>query len=162
MARKPSPRTIRRELPRRVAAHYLLFCTLDVQKQKEFCNTTTSEVTRLGRLIGDLLSVSSMEVGSLTLERLETDVERLLREAVEKVRPQMDHGGIAFETAFPEKLPKVFHKFFRSPDLRVRDQPGTGLGLSLAREVIRLHGGTLTAESELDKGSKFTVTLPIA
>jgi PAS domain S-box-containing protein len=58
---------------------------LEVDKQKEFCNTIHAEATRLARLIDDLLSISSMEVGALALARQETDVERMLHEAVEKV-----------------------------------------------------------------------------
>jgi signal transduction histidine kinase len=62
----------------------------------------------------------------------------------------------------PEELPRVFEKFFRSEDPRVQEQQGTGLGLALAQEVIRLHGGRITAESELNKGSTFHIVLPIA
>ena len=60
-----------------------------------------------------------------------------------------------------EELPKIFDKFFRSSDPRVQQESGTGLGLSLAREVIRLHRGELTVESEVNKGSTFTLTLPL-
>ncbi|MCA9230673.1 MAG: sensor histidine kinase, partial [Planctomycetales bacterium] len=56
---------------------------------------------------------------------------------------------------------KVFDKFFRSSDPRVQAETGTGLGLSLAREVIRMHGGDLTVESQLNKGSTFLVAIPM-
>jgi signal transduction histidine kinase len=59
-----------------------------------------------------------------------------------------------------EEVPKVFDKFFRSDDPRVQEQTGTGLGLALAQEVVRLHGGRIVVESELNKGSTFTVFLP--
>jgi signal transduction histidine kinase len=62
----------------------------------------------------------------------------------------------------PEELPKVFEKFFRSQDPRVQEQTGTGLGLALAHEVVRLHGGRIEIESEINKGSTFTVLLPLA
>jgi two-component system phosphate regulon sensor histidine kinase PhoR len=80
---------------------------LDVEKQKDFCNTINSEATRLGRLIDDLLSISSMEVGSLSVSREDTDTERLLREVVEKVKPQMSQKGLVFTTDFPEKWPTL-------------------------------------------------------
>ena len=51
--------------------------------------------------------------------------------------------------------------FFRSDDPRVQEQTGTGLGLALSQEVVRLHGGRITVESELNKGSKFSMHLPI-
>ena len=60
-----------------------------------------------------------------------------------------------------DELPKVFEKFFRSADERVRENPGSGLGLAFTHEVARLHGGTVVVHSELNKGSKFTMTLPI-
>lgn len=55
-------------------------------------------------------------------------------------------------------LPHVFERFYRCD--RSRSQPGTGLGLSLARAIARAHGGDITVRSALDQGSTFTVTLP--
>ncbi len=55
----------------------------------------------------------------------------------------------------------IFNKFYRAKDPRVSKIVGTGLGLTLAREVVRLHGGEITVDSQLDKGSRFTLTLPI-
>jgi signal transduction histidine kinase len=60
-----------------------------------------------------------------------------------------------------DELDKVFEKFYRSTDPRVQEQTGTGLGLALSQEVVRLHGGRITVESELNKGSTFTMTLPL-
>jgi two-component system phosphate regulon sensor histidine kinase PhoR len=191
---------------------------LDVEKQKEFCNTINAEATRLARFIDDLLSISSMEVGALALARQETDLGRLFHEVAEKVRPQMVGKRIALRSSVPEKLPKlmldkdkvtamlvnllgnaakytpeggqvqfkvhcrddalqievedsgygisaaelpkIFDKFFRSSDPRVQGQTGSGLGLSLAQEVVRLHGGKIQVHSELNKGTRFTVMLP--
>ena len=61
-----------------------------------------------------------------------------------------------------EELPRVMEKFYRSSDPRVHGETGSGLGLSLTNEIIRLHGGKLSISSELNKGSKFTFTLPVA
>ena len=55
-------------------------------------------------------------------------------------------------------LPHVFERFYRCD--RSRSQPGTGLGLSLARAIARAHGGDITVTSALDRGSTFTITLP--
>jgi len=56
---------------------------------------------------------------------------------------------------------KIFNKFYRAKDKRVASITGSGLGLAIAREVVRLHGGDISVESELNKGSTFTLTLPI-
>jgi PAS domain S-box-containing protein len=56
---------------------------------------------------------------------------------------------------------KIFDRFFRSGDPRVGKIVGTGLGLTLAREVMRLHGGDVTVQSEINRGSTFTATMPV-
>jgi PAS domain S-box-containing protein len=62
----------------------------------------------------------------------------------------------------PEDQPQVFEKFFRAASEQVQTIAGTGLGLTLAREVARLHGGDITLTSELGQGSTFTVELPLS
>jgi len=60
----------------------------------------------------------------------------------------------------PEEQQKVFERFYRARDPRVAKITGTGLGLTLAREVARLHNGDITVESEIDHGSTFTFAVP--
>jgi heavy metal sensor kinase len=60
----------------------------------------------------------------------------------------------------PDDLPHVFEPFYRSADVRRLGRPGVGLGLAVARRVAAVFGGTLTAESELGRGSRFTLRLP--
>jgi signal transduction histidine kinase len=62
----------------------------------------------------------------------------------------------------PEEIDKVFEKFYRSKNPLAAGVTGSGLGLPIAREVARLHGGDVMVESELGKGSTFTLTLPLA
>lgn len=190
----------------------------DPEQQKGFLNTINSEATRLARFVEELLNISQLEAGSLALSRQEVDLERLLNEVADKVRPQMLQKHISFDTQLPvklpklnvdkdkftsalvnllgnaakytpdnghitfktvigqkdvqisvedtgigisrEEMPKLFTKFFRSSDERVRDIPGSGLGLSFTQEVARLHGGKLLVHSELNKGSQFTMIVP--
>jgi signal transduction histidine kinase len=61
-----------------------------------------------------------------------------------------------------EDQKRIFDKFYRAKDPRVGKIVGTGLGLTLAREVVRLHGGEITVDSQIDKGSTFTLSLPIS
>jgi two-component system phosphate regulon sensor histidine kinase PhoR len=192
---------------------------IDIEQQKQFLNTINAEASRLARFVDDLLSVSSMELGSLSVNKQVTDLGRMLNEVLTKIRPQVDEKQLDLQVVLPEKMPepeldkdkiaavlvnllgnavkytpeggrvtfrvnlkdqhieisvedtgvgiahdevgKVFEKFFRSNDPRVQAQTGTGLGLTLAQEVVRLHGGRITVESEINKGSTFTVELPI-
>ena len=62
----------------------------------------------------------------------------------------------------PEEVARVFERFHRVKEARGRTHEGTGIGLSLAQELARLHGGTIRCESELNQGSRFIVTLPLA
>ena len=60
----------------------------------------------------------------------------------------------------PADLPRVFDRFHRVAGATVRSQEGTGIGLALVRELVALHGGEVTVESELGKGSTFRVIVP--
>ncbi|MFA5308513.1 MAG: ATP-binding protein [Dehalococcoidales bacterium] len=59
-------------------------------------------------------------------------------------------------------IPSLFTKFFRAQNVYKSKAGGTGLGLSIARSIIELHGGKIWVESEEDKGSTFSFTLPRA
>jgi two-component system phosphate regulon sensor histidine kinase PhoR len=192
---------------------------LDVEQQKQFCNIINSEAMRLSRFVDELLDVNRMEAGAMSLALHETNIERLLQEVIEKVRPMMQQKKITFEANISpklpklsldkdkiaaalvnllgnaakytpnegnvkftvdtvgaelemqvedtgygiseEELPKVFDRFFRSDDDRVREISGSGLGLAFTNEVVRLHGGRIDVHSELNRGTKFTLVLPV-
>ena len=74
-----------------------------------------------------------------------------------KVSIKVKDTGIGIPEA---DIEHVFEKFYRAKDRRGREITGSGLGLALAREVIRLHRGEIVVESKVDEGSTFTLTVP--
>lgn len=59
-----------------------------------------------------------------------------------------------------EELPRIFERFYRGDRPRLMQISGTGLGLAIVKEIVDLHGGRVTVESEVGRGSAFTVWLP--
>ena len=56
----------------------------------------------------------------------------------------------------PDELPHIFERFSKS-----RDSGGAGLGLAIAKNLVEAHGGTISAESQLDKGTTISFILPL-
>ncbi|MCC6661157.1 MAG: PAS domain-containing protein [Phycisphaerales bacterium] len=182
-------------------------------------NVINQESRRLERIVGDMLSVSEIEAGSLKLRAgdvrlealfrdLETDfgagaaekkidltfelppkfpvfqgdrdkivlaLHNLIGNAVKytpeggKVRVRVEAGGDSVSVSVTdtgigisdEEAELVFERFYRSTDGRVSKITGSGLGLALAREVVRMHGGDITLTSKLNQGSTFKATFPV-
>jgi signal transduction histidine kinase len=59
-----------------------------------------------------------------------------------------------------EDLEKIFERFYRTDSSRNRSHGGSGLGLAISREIIKLHNGTIYAESEIEKGTSIFISLP--
>lgn len=60
----------------------------------------------------------------------------------------------------PHDLPHIFDRFYRVDRARGRSSGGAGLGLAIVRAIVEAHGGTVTAQSEVGRGSCFRVVLP--
>jgi signal transduction histidine kinase len=60
----------------------------------------------------------------------------------------------------PEELPRLFERFHRAEQTRGRTHEGTGIGLALVQELVKLHQGAVTVQSELGRGSRFAVWIP--
>ena len=68
-----------------------------------------------------------------------------------------DHGrGIP-----REDLSRIFEPFYRSSDVRLAQIQGNGLGLSLVRNIVEAHHGTISVESQAARGTSFTISLPV-
>jgi PAS domain S-box-containing protein len=59
------------------------------------------------------------------------------------------------------EIPQLFERFHRVEAARGRSYEGSGIGLALVQELVKLHGGNVRVESEMDRGSTFTVTIPL-
>jgi PAS domain S-box-containing protein len=110
------------------------------------------DVTRLTQVVINLLNNAAKytsEGGDIRLEVFPED-----RDAVIRVT---DNGaGIA-----PHLIERVFDLFTQGERTLARSEGGLGIGLTLARRIVQLHGGSITAKSEgVGKGSEFTVRLP--
>jgi signal transduction histidine kinase len=81
-------------------------------------------------------------------------VDVTARLAGEDVEVSVRDTGSGME---PDELDRIFERFYRSPD-----SPGSGLGLSIARDLVQAHGGTITAASEPGKGTTIRFTLPLS
>src|SRR4029078_1642431 len=58
------------------------------------------------------------------------------------------------------ELQRIFERFHRIENARGRTYEGSGIGLALVQELVKLHGGAIRVESEVNKGSAFVVTIP--
>ena len=84
------------------------------------------------------------------------------------VRP---HGGKAVEAIVQdtgvgiprEKLPRIFERFYQADESRSsQNRRGSGLGLTIVKELVEAHGGIVQAHSEEGKGTAFVVRLPVS
>lgn len=80
-----------------------------------------------------------------------------LEDGVWKVELSIRDSGIGIA---PETLPHIFDRFYRA-EQKVHTLQGTGIGLSIVKEIIELHGGTIDVQSTPGQGSKFTIRLPM-
>ncbi len=60
-----------------------------------------------------------------------------------------------------EEMPRLFERFHRVQNMRSRTHEGSGIGLALVQELVKIHGGSIHAESRLGIGTTFTITLPL-
>jgi PAS domain S-box-containing protein len=191
----------------------------DAAVRTKALNVINQETRRLELVIGEMLSVSEIEAGSLKICKSDVRLDHLFEEIEADYRAQATDKEITLAFNLPPKLPviqadrdkfaialhnllgnalkytpkggkvtftvkndnhelavevtdtgigieeqeleRVFERFYRSKDPRVNKITGTGLGLTLAREVMRQHGGDITVQSQMNLGSTFTLTLPL-
>ncbi|OFV97871.1 MAG: hypothetical protein A3F68_01855 [Acidobacteria bacterium RIFCSPLOWO2_12_FULL_54_10] len=192
----------------------------DKQNSQRFVEIIRDQAIRLNRVTSDLLKLSMIEAGRLTLEYRPVDVTHLINSCEETVRGKAEQKQLAITKEYSDCLPlirgdsarlmevilnfldnaiaytppggnitvgaraegsmvnisvsdtgigihkadqqRIFERFYRVDDARSRTVGGTGLGLSIAKHLIESHGGSVSVESEIGKGSTFSISLPIA
>lgn len=83
--------------------------------------------------------------------------QRVTKDEKPFVRISVDDNGMGI---VPEQVERVFERFYQGTTSLVGDQPGTGIGLSLVKEVIQLHEGSVRVETKAGPGARFVVELP--
>ncbi len=114
--------------------------------------TVSANAERLAQMLTNIVANAIKYSPPNTIIKVETRIEKSDLQII-----VTDEGyGIS-----AEQLPRIFQKFYRVPRRNEAEITGTGLGLALAREIAEMHGGYISVTSELEKGSTFTINLPL-
>lgn len=201
-------------------ADLLLDPRTDDESRVEFVEIIRESVQKMLNLLNDLLDITAIESGNVTLEKREIDVAqftnrvvklnrmlgeqkgiRLVAEVapevpkltadpqrIEQVLNNLISNGLKFSNSGtevkvrvepapdavifsvidhgpgvkPEELDKLFGEFQRTSARPTADEHSTGLGLSICKRLVELHGGAIGVESEFGHGSRFYFTLPLS
>lgn len=122
---------------------------LNTNTEKAFINADLIHFSNvMDNLVENAIKYSTSDV---TINITITDLKEGLQIAVE------DNGiGIS-----PYDLKFIFDKFYRSNRKEIKNKAGFGLGLTYVKSIVEAHGGTITAVSKLNEGSKFTIELKV-
>ena len=107
---------------------------------------------RIGQVINNVLANAIKFTGE------GGGVSVALRRKAESVVLAVADTGIGIAAADADQL---FERFFRARNATDRAIPGTGLGLAICKGIVDAHGGSITVDSEIDRGTTITITLPI-
>ena len=123
---------------------------IDLPYQLPLCDIDSH---RIGQVLHNLLAnamAHTPEGGTITVAA---------RQVNKQVEVSVADTG---EGISAEDLPNVFERFYRVDKSRARVTGGTGLGLTIARRLVEAHGGKIEVQSQPDKGSRFSFTIPVA
>lgn len=114
---------------------------------------------RIGQVLNSLLTNAYCYTLPKGRIHVEAQLEDARRRSPDAVVVSVSDTGIGIE---PGEQSRVFERFFRGDHPIVRQHPGRGLSLSIAKSLVELHGGRIWVESEPGKGATFRFTLPLA
>ncbi|MGZ3694947.1 MAG: CHASE domain-containing protein [Bdellovibrionota bacterium] len=188
---------------------------LPPEKLRRFLDNTNLQIDRLVRLVEDMLDISRIRAGKLSLHYESVNLFVLVKEVVERFSPQLTLSGAAISLHLEEDVVglcdrfrieqvlvnlltnavkygagspieihltqnsglaklavadcgigiagenqnRIFERFERA--VSKHNISGLGLGLFIVRQIVEAHKGSITVESEIGKGARFTVTLPL-
>lgn len=114
--------------------------------------TIKADRDRLGQALHNLVgnAIKYTPSGGRVEVRAEFDEQ-------DAMRVEVIDDGIGID---PTQHDKIFDRFSRADDRRIAQVTGSGLGLALARQIARLHGGDITVDSDIDRGSTFRLFIP--
>jgi signal transduction histidine kinase len=115
------------------------------------CSDILADGDKINQVVMNLMSNAI----KYTEEGGKIDIE--LSEANDNVIFNIKDNGIGIAD---EELPFIFERFYRTDKSRNRETGGSGIGLAIVKSIVEAHGGTVVAESKLDEGTSFEVTLP--
>jgi two-component system, OmpR family, sensor kinase len=183
---KPSLDAMQAETERmtRMVGDLLLLAQADaglpIRRERVELDTLMLEVFRQARLLADGIEVSIREEDQATILGDGDRIKQLMLNLVDNAIKYTSKGGkvtlglrradgwaalTIADTGIgipPQDLPHVFERFYRVDKARSRAAGGTGLGLSIVQWIAQAHGGRIDVQSELGKGTTFTVWLPLA
>lgn len=113
--------------------------------------TVQGDNARLRQLFRAILSNAVQYIDNGGTIRIES------RQSAASVEVSIEDTGIGIA---PEHVEKIFERFYRVDQARTRRRGGSGLGLSIAKWIAESHGGRISVESTLERGSRFVIYLP--
>ncbi|HRH69865.1 MAG TPA: ATP-binding protein [Flavobacteriales bacterium] len=118
----------------------------------------TGDPTRLHQVLMNLVgnAIKFTEQGSIRIHA-QSSVDLQGGSAAVALRCSITDTGIGIA---PDRLPHVFEEFTQAEEDHTRKYGGTGLGLAISKRLVEMQGGTISAESEVGRGSTFTFTIP--
>jgi signal transduction histidine kinase len=125
--------------------------TFEVRVSDDLPESITVDEDRLNEVLGNLLSNAFKFTESGGTIRLEAS------RAADGIVVEVEDTGVGIPA---DKLPHVFEKFYQVDNAAQPRSVGSGLGLAIAREIVEAHGGTIAADSEVGRGTRFRVMLP--
>ncbi|MEO0471307.1 MAG: tetratricopeptide repeat protein [Bacteroidota bacterium] len=85
-------------------------------------------------------------------------IRMMVKQTGKDLQIAVSDSGVGIKAS---QLPNIFDRFYQADSSENQPQPGTGIGLSLVKELVELHQGEISVESELNKGTTFIFSLPI-